>query len=223
MKRLLFFTGLLFLHVAAMAQADSFYVSNKWCARKDTLLLFTGSNNIIQVYNKGMKPAEYKVKSLDKNLRIGNTEVKDDTLCIMAMPYQGKDKKMRLAILNKKTSKTIKTISFVCDSVPKPIAQLGTINTNEAPQKTILEQITFRVVFPNSLYNYPYRIKSYIFKVQSAKGSATIPATGPFIAPGIVKEIAEAPIGTTIEFTNIQVTCPECVTKTIDDVKIRIK
>ena len=211
------------MHFAAMAQADSFYVSNKWCARKDTLLLFNGSNNIIQIYCKGMKPAEYKLKSLDKNLRIGNTEIKNDTLLVMAMPYMGKDKKMRLNIINSKTGKVIKTLNFVSDSVPKPVAQLGIIKGGEATQKTILEQMAFKVVFPNSLYDYPYRVKSYTFKIQTSKGSATLPVSGLMVPPNVTQEIGAAPVGTVIEFTNIQATCPECVTRTLDDVKIRIK
>ena len=211
------------LSLAAMAQADSFYVSNKWCVRKDTLVLFNGANNTIQVYSKGMKPDEYKLKSLDKGLRIGAAEIKNDTMSVMAMPYPGPKRKMRLAIVNSKTLKTIKTLEFVSDSVPKPVAQVGNIKGSEALKKTVLEQTVLKVIFPGSLYNYPYHIKSYTFKVQTAKTSATLVVNSIWLTPGVIKEISDAPEGTTIEFTNIQVTCPECVTRTLDDVKIKLK
>ncbi len=223
MNRLVIFITLLLVGLSAYAQTDSFYVFNKWCSRKDTLLLFTAANNIIQVYSKGMKPGQYKLKSLDKTLRIGTPEIRNDTVSVMAMPYPAKGKKMRLAILNSKTSKVIKTLEFVSDSVPKPTALLGNIKSGEAPKKKVLEQTVLKVVFPNSLYDYPYHIRSYTFKVQSAKGSATVIVNGIWMTNNVIQEIGEAPEGTTIEFTNIQVTCPECVTRTLEDLKIKLK
>jgi len=223
MRLLVIFMGLLMAPLIAHAQADSFYVSNKWCAKKDTLLLFKGANNLIQVYNKSMSPNSYKLKSLDKGLRIGTPEIKNDTMSVMAMPYPEKSKNMRLAILNSKTSRVIKTVEFISDSVPKPIGQLGNIKGNEALKKTILEQTVLKVIFPKSLYDYPYHIKSFTFKIQTPKGGAIIPVNGIWITNNIIKEIGDAPVGTIIEFTNIQVTCPECVTRTLDDLKIKIK
>lgn len=217
------FIALLLRVLPMYAQMDSFYVSNKWCMKKDTLLLFNAANNEIQVYNSSMKPTAYKLKSLDKTLRIGTPEIKNDTLSVMAMPYPAKGKKMRLAILNAKTSKVIKTVEFTSDSVPKPIALLGSIKSGEAPKKKVLEQTVLKVAFPNSLYSYPYRIKSYVFKIQSPKESVTTAVNGIWMNNNVLQEIGAAPEGTTIEFTNIQVTCPECVTRTLEDLKIKLK
>ena len=188
--------------------------------------MFIAGNNMIQVYCHGMRPDEIKLKSLDNTLRIGTPEIKGDTTSVLAMPYvdkKGKNKNMRMAILNKKTSKIIKTINFSCDSIPKLIARVGRIQGSEAARNDILSQTVMNVVFPNSLYSYPYRIKQYVFKISTPKGGATISANGIFIPKDVLQEIKDAPAGTIAEFTNIKVTCPECVTRTLDDVKLKIR
>src|SRR5437899_528197 len=118
MKRLFFIIMILAGYVSAYAQADSVRVWNKWCTRRDTMLLFTTANNLIQIYSPMLKPAEINLKSLDNTLRLGEPEISGDTLSVMAMPYPAKGKKMRLAIMNKKSGKIIKTINFDCDNVP---------------------------------------------------------------------------------------------------------
>jgi hypothetical protein len=223
MKRLILFIILLVSNNTSFAQADSLHVWNKWCARKDTMLLFTGGNNVIQIYSTTRKPGDIKLKCLDKSLRIGIPEIKGDTLSVMAMPFPAKGSKMRLAILDKKTSREIKTISFSCDSIPPLVARIGKLLHAEAPKKDILAQTMLKLELPHSLYSYPYSIKQYTFKIATAKGSATIPVKGFFITNDILKEINAAPVGTVVEFTDIKATCPECATRTLPDIKLRIK
>jgi GldM C-terminal domain len=223
MKRLTFLTTLLINCIAAHAQTDSVCVWNKWCSRKDTALLFTAANNTIAVYSPTLKPADIKLKSLDVSLRIGGPEVKGDTTFVMAMPYPAKGKKMRMAVIYKKTGKTIRTIEFTSDNVPAPIAQLGNIKKNEAARKDILAQLSFKAVFPNSLYSYPYAIKQYTFKIAHEKGSATIPVNGFMVTKDVLQQIKDAPAGTVAEFTGIKATCPECATRTLEDLKIKIR
>lgn len=225
MKRFMFFIGLLSFCASAYAQTDSIYVWNKWCARKDTLLLFTTANNVIEVYCHSLKPGEIKLKSLDNSLRIGTPEIKGDTISVLAMPYPAKEKNnnMRLAIMYKKTGKVIKTVNFNSDNVPPLIARVGKIQAGEAARKDILAQTAMYAVFPNSLYSYPYRIKQYTFKIQTPKGGATINGTGIFINRDVMQEIKDAPAGTVVEFSNIKATCPECAIRTLDDIKLKIK
>jgi len=223
MKKLIFFIALLACFTDAYAQADSVIVWNKWCSRKDTMLLFSSANNLIEIYSPTIKPADIKLKCSGWALRIGNPEVKGDTTLVMAMPYPAKGKNMSLTISNKKTNKVIKTVNFVSDTVPKLIARLGNIHTPEASQKELLAQQTLKLLFPGSLYSYPYQIKQYSFKIESSKGSATMNVNGFFIVKEILQEIHDAPPGAIIQFTNIKVTCPECVVRTLDDIKIKIK
>ena len=115
------------LSLPVFAQADDIHVSNKWCAVKDTPLLFVAGNNLIQIYSPTVKPSEIKIKSLDKSLRIGKPEIKGDTLCVLAMPFPEKGKTMRLAIQSAKNSKVIKTVNFTCAAIPELIATVGTI------------------------------------------------------------------------------------------------
>lgn len=221
MKGVLFILGLLY-STAAIAQTDSFRVWNKWCAKKDTMLLFTAANNLIQVYSPTLKPADIKLKSLDYALRIGAPEVKGDTISVMAMPYPGKGKNMRLAIQDKK-GKTLKTITFYSAEVPAPIARVGKIKTNEAFKKEFLAQQALTVDFPGSFYNYPYRVKQYTVKMVTEKSSITVNAVGSFLSKELIQQVKDAPAGTMIEFSAIKATCPECITKDLPDIKLKIK
>ena len=223
MQRLVIFILFCTISATAYAQNDSIYISNKWCASKDTLLLFNAENNIIQVYSKTLKPSDIILKPLDKTLRIGKPEIKGDTTSVLAMPYHPNNKPMRLTILNSKTKRVIKTVSFYSEDVPTPIARLGKIQTNEALRKDIIAQQALKVVFPRSLYNYPFTIKQYTFNIHHAKGGATIPVNGYYLTKHMLDEITAAPSGTIVEFTGIKATCPECVTRDLPDIKVKIK
>lgn len=223
MKRLVFFVAVILTYTTGFAQSDSVRVWNKWCARKDTALLFNAANNIIEIYSATLKPADIKLKSLDNSLRIGNPEQKGDTLMVMAMPYPAKGKKMRLAVMYKKTGKTIKTVEFASDNVPAPVARVGNIKTDAAPRKDILTQMFLKAAFPNSLYGYPYDIRQYTFKVSTDKGGAVINVSGSFLSREVLQQIKDAPAGTNVLFTNIKATCPECATRTLPDVNLKIK
>ena len=223
MKRLLFLMVILSACLSASAQADSLHVWNKWCASKDSMRLFNAGNNIIQIYSPTLKPADIKIKSLDKALRIGNPEIKGDTMSVMAMPFPDKGKTMRLAIQYKKNSKEIKTVNFVSDSIPQLLSCLGKLQGTEAVKKDILVQTMLKAYFPKSLYSYPYTIKSYTFKVTTPAGQATIPVRGYFIVKEILQEINNAPSGTVITFTDIKATCPDCATRTLPDIRLKIK
>jgi len=216
-----------FLVLAAMqcafAQADSIVVRNKWCSKKDSLLLFYEGNNTIEVFGKGVKPTDIKLKSLDRSLRIGLPEMKGDTLMVLAMPFKGKAKQMRLAILSAKTMKPLKTVEFTADDIPDPIVKLGTIESSEATREVIQRQTKLRMMFPNSLYSYPYHIKQFTFRTSIPRGQVNLPVNGVFLTNNILRAVAETPEGDTITFANIQVTCPECSTRVLQDLKIRIK
>jgi len=207
----------------ADAQADSVWAWNKWCSRKDTLLLFNTGDNMIQIYCPGIKATELRVKSLDNSLRIADPQVVGDTLSVIAMPFPAKGKRMRLEVLNKKTSREIKTVSFNSDDIPALVARVGNIQGAEASRKEILMQTVLKIGFPKSLYSYPYTIKEYTFKISSSKGAATIHVNGIFLTKDVLQQIRDAAEGTVMEFTDIKVTCPECATRTLDPLKLKIK
>jgi hypothetical protein len=223
MKIFAFLILLLAVSIHTYAQADSVRVWNKWCARKDTMLLFNAANNIIEVYSPTLKPADIKLKSLDNSLRVGTPDTKGDTLMALAMPYPAKGKKMRLAVQYKKTGKTIKIIEFTSADVPALVAQVGAIKDIEAPRAVILAQSSLKIGFPNSLYSYPYAIKQFTFKTHYDKGGATINVNGVMLTKDMFQQIKDAPAGTVIEFTGIKATCPECAVRTLDDIKLMIK
>ncbi len=207
----------------SLAQTDSVRVWNKWCANKDSMVLYEEANNTIQVYSPTLKPAQMTLKAADGSLRMGKPEIKGDTIAVLAMPHPSRNKPMKLLVLNAKTKKVIKTVSFYSEEVPTPVAHVGAIQTSEALQKDILKQTALKVAFPRSLYSYPYTVKQYIFKIHHAKGGATIPVNGGFITREILTQIKDAPSGTIMEFTDIKASCPECVTKSLGDVKLKIK
>jgi hypothetical protein len=223
MKQVLIGILLCVAGLRAFAQTDSVHVWNKWCSSRDTMLLFEAANNTIQVCCRALKPSEIILKPVDKTLRIGKPEVKGDTISVLAMPYPSRNKPMRLAVLNAKTKKTLRTVDFYSDEVPAPVARVGNIQTSEALRKDILAQNSLKVAFPKSLYSYPYTVKQYIFKVHTPAGSATVPVNGFYLTKSILAQIKDAPAGTILEFTDIKATCPECATRDLGDMKLKIK
>ena len=221
-RQSLFMAVLLICSISVFAQKDSIYVWNKWCSRRDTLLLFTASYNVIEVYCPSLQAKDISLKSLDKTLKISNIEIEGDTLTEMAMPYTI-EKPMRLALVNNNTGKVIKTILFTGDEVPNPRARLGHIHADEAPKMNILAQVGLKIEFPNSLYSYPYHIKQFGFKTHYNKTDINLTANGYLITKDMENAISNAPVGTIIEFTDIKATCPECVIRTLDNLRLKVQ
>ena len=209
-------------YFSANAQKDSVYVWNKWCERKDTLVLFKAANNMICVYSQGFKAGDVYLKSLDKTLKISTPEVVGDTLTTLAMPYTT-EKPIRLAIVNKKNNKPISTVLFYGADIPAPRARMGYLKDSIVPKVNILAQVSMRVYFPNSLYSYPYHIKQFSFKTKYEKSDFNCTIKGHLISKDIEQAISGAPSGTIIEFYDIKATCPECVTRDIENLRVRIK
>ena len=84
-------------------------------------------------------------------------------------------------------------------------------------------QQTLKLAFTKSLYCYPYRIKEYSFHVTSPKGTANIHVNGFFLTKDVLQQIKDAPDGTVVTFDEIKVTCPECDTRTLEPIKLKIK
>ena len=222
MKNVLICLIFLVVSSSSFEQKDSCYIWNKWCAQRDTLLLFTASYNVIEVYCTGMKPDEFYLKSIDKTLKISDEEVVGDTLTMLAMPYST-DKPMRLAIVNRRNNKTIKTVAFQGADVPLPRARLGHVKEYEVPKVNILAQVGLKVYFPNSLYDYPYRVKEFVLKTRIDKADVAINVKGSLINQEAEQAISKTPEGAVLEFTDIKATCPDCVTRTLDNFAIKIK
>ena len=222
MKRLLIIITLL-TTIAGYAQQDSIRVWNKWCVKADTPLLFATANNVIMISSHGKKPAELTIKSLDNALKLGSAEIKGDTTSFMAMPYPKLGKKMRLAVIDKKTQKVLRTVNFCSEEAPQPIATLGLLNKTDIPRKDVLAQTVLRVSFANSMYSYPYYIKQYTFKTRIAGKDILMPGKGPYITKEIQDMIALAPIGTLIEFVDLKATCHECGERTLPNLRVWIR
>ncbi len=222
MKQLAILLFSIALYTPVMAQKDSIYVWNKWCSRRDTPLLFTGSYNIIEVYCQGMKPGDFYLKSLDKTLKISGDTLIADTLAMLAMPYTT-EQPMRLAIMSKKGNKMIKTVLFNGADVPAPMARLGYVKDSIAPKDNILAQVGLKVYFPNSCYSYPYHVKSFTLKTKYDKLDIKLAAKNHLITRDMEQAVTKAPPGTLLEYTDIKATCPDCVTRTLKDLRIYIK
>ncbi len=205
------------------AQTDSITVWNKWCARVDTPLLFPTANNLIMVHSSTLKPSELNIKSLDNALKIGGPELRHDTLAFMAMPYPKYGKRMRLEISNKKTRKVLKTVNFSAESVPQPVARLGSISGAEAKRNDVLAATVLRVAFNNSMYAYPYRVKQYTLKSRIAGRDILIPVKSALITPEVANILSVAPVGAYIEFIDIKATCPDCEERSLPNIHFWIR
>jgi hypothetical protein len=213
----------LMLTHGAMAQAPAFKVWNKWCADPDTLLLFPTGNNLIQIKCIGVHPQDLVVKSLDNALKIGLPEIKADTLSIMAMPYPKYGPRMRLAITDKKTKKVLSTVLFYGEKEPAPIARIGTIAADRVTKKELTDAGRLNVVFPESKYAYPYRIKSFTFKTRVSGKDVVLERKGGTFGTELLQIVRDAPEGTFLEFTNIKAICPECSERELHPIKLWIK
>ena len=223
MKNLLLLTAFLSATCAAMAQADSIYVWNKWCAKADSPVLFATANNMVYVNCKTIKATDLSVKSLDYGLMISQPEIKNDTLSFMAMPYPKKSKRMRLTVTNKRSGKIIRTVNFSCEEPPQPIAKLGTIKGTDAPKKDIIAQNILRVVFLNSLYSYPYYVKQYTFKTRIAGKDILIPVKGNKITREVMNVLEIAPTGVSLDFVDIKASCPDCSPRDLPNMRIWVR
>ena len=203
-------------------KGDSVIVRNLYCARADSMVLFVEGNNVIQVYGAGVSAAELKLKSLDRALRIGDIKQHGDTLTALAMPYTTA-KKLRLAIVNKKTNKIYREVSFVAATIPEPRAKVGALKDSIVTKKELLNQDNMQMIFPNSLYSYPYRIQKYTFKAQYKDKNISIPVQGLFIPIEVKKAVKELPPNTMVHFTDIMATCPDCAGRQLRDIKILVR
>jgi hypothetical protein len=206
-----------------IAQTDSIRVWNKWCSNADTPVLFNKANNIIIIHVHNIPAGELVIKSLDNALKIAQPEVKGDTISMLAMPYPKSGKRMRLAISRKDNHKLIKTITFTGADIPAPAARLGNITTDKPAKKEILAQNYLRVFFPNSFYNYPYRVKEYTFRTRMGGKDIVIPVKGYTITKEVQNILSLIAEGTFVEFTNITATCPECDTRTLETLRLWVK
>ncbi|MBS1687393.1 MAG: hypothetical protein JSS96_01610 [Bacteroidetes bacterium] len=203
-------------------KGDSVMVRNLYCSKADSMVLFVEGNNVIQVYGAGVSAAELKLKSLDRALRIGDIKQQGDTLTALAMPYTTA-KRLRLAVVNKKTNKLYKEVSFVAATIPEPKAKIGTLKDSVVTKKELLNQDNVHLVFPNSLYSYPYRIQRYTFKAQYKDKNISIPVQGLFIPIEVKKAIKELPANTVVSFTDITAMCPDCAGRQLRDIKILVR
>ena len=223
MKVVLFISLLSVACLRLFAQNNPVLVYNKWCARQDTLLLFPTGNNLVQVVAKEVKAEDLQIKSLDNALKIGQPEIKGDTISFLAMPYPKYGKKMRLAITERKTRKNLTVVNFYPENEPNPIAQVSNLTTDHALKSQILAKPFLKVVFPNSLYAYPYKVKQYTFKTRVNGKDVEIPWKGPAIGASIQSIIKDLPEGAFIEFTDIKATCPDCIIRDLAPLKLWIK
>jgi len=222
MKKLLIIVYIIMLTATVYGQSDSVRVWNKWCARKDTPVLFMESNNLIEVYAAGVKGSDITIKSLDKKLKVSGPEVKGDTMTILAMPYIT-GRPMKVAISDKKTGKLIKTVAFYGDKAAVPAAHIGVAKSNEVLRKELMEYITIGTYFPNSLYSYPYKVTQYRFKTHYDKKDVNMVVDGFFLSKEVLEVIRDVPVGTVLQFTDIKATCPSCSPRSLADVNLTVK
>jgi len=224
MKTIYFIICSLIITSSICAQTDQFLVWNKWCSKKDTLLLFTKSYNEIQIVSNVVDLNNIMLKPMDKTLKLGKPEIKKDTLTVLAMPYANGDKKMRMGILDKKTKKNLGTYAFTGEEVPEPEAQVGKLKgISETTKDSIMRQNSLKVVFPNSYYCYPYKIKSYLFKFKNGDKDDSVSVNGYMVTKEVIKDIFIAKEKSTIKFTNIKASCQDCTERELNDLSIKLR
>lgn len=225
MSKVLLSVILFFAGSACYAAGDSLgvVVRNKWCNHKDSVFVYDGGFNLIQVYGKDIKAGEVRIRSQNGNLRIGETELKGDTAQAIAMPKEI-DEPMKLTVVNKKTGALIKELTVYGDKLPEPRARLGNkVAGGVVDKKAVLDESYIRVYYPNSYYCYPYKVLRYTFKSKKGNVPMEKEVVG-FDIPTDIKMLIKAlPANGVAEFTDIMAVCPECYEKKLKNIKIVIK
>ncbi|HYD21802.1 MAG TPA: hypothetical protein VEB40_10030 [Flavipsychrobacter sp.] len=225
MSKFVFSAILIFAAATASGANDSLKVNvrNKWCSHKDTIFVYEGGFNTIQVFGKEINAKEVRIRSLSSKLKIGETEVKGDTAQAIAMPTDIEDP-MKLAVVNKRSGQVIREITVYGDKLPEPRARLGNkIAGGIVDKKAVLDESYIRVYYPNSDYCYPYKILRYTFKAKKGTVPMERDVTGFDIPTDVKMLIKNLPVNGVAEFTDIIAVCPECYEKRLKNIKIVLK
>ena len=199
------------------------YVRNKWCSNKDTIFVYDGGFNLIQVYGKDVNVNDVRLRSLSGKLRLGEVEVKGDTASAMAMPTESEGE-VKLAVVNRKTGAVIKEVTIYCDKLPEPRAKVGnTIKGGIIDKKALLNESFLRVYYHNSSYCYPYKVTGYTFKAKKGNVPMQKEVVGNTIPTDVKQLIKDLPVNGAAEFTEIIAVCPDCYDKKLKDIKILVK
>lgn len=196
-------------------------VRNKWCSSKDSIFVFEGGFNLIQVYGKDVDPKDIRLRSSSGRFKVGDIEVKKDTAQAMVMPME-REGTYKLSVLSRKTGKILKEVTIYADSLSAPRASLGKIKGGLQEKKAILTESYLRIYYPNA-YNYPCKIVSYSFKGKKGNIPMGKDVKGFEVGSDIKQLIKDIKAPDVIEFTNITAVCPECYDKTLKDLKIMVK
>lgn len=223
--RIFVFLTILFLAGIEAQAEDSLkiQVRNKWCNHKDSIFVYDGGFNVLQVFGKDIDPKDVTLRSHNHHLRLDIPEVKGDTVNITAMPMEIGNA-MKVSVVHKKTGRVLKEVTVYSEARPEPRARLGnTIRGGVVDKKLLLDESYMRVFYPNSSYCYPYKILGYTFKAKKGNVPMEVEVKG-FDIPVEVKTLIKGlPTNGVAEFTNIMAVCPECYDKKLKDIKIVIK
>ncbi len=196
-------------------------VRNKWCSSKDSIFVFEGGFNLIQVYGKDVDPKDIRLRSSSGKFKVGDVEVKKDTAQAMAMPMESEGT-YKLSVVSRKTGRVLKEVTVYADTLSAPRASLGKIKGGAQDKKAILNESYLRLYYPNS-YNYPCKIVGYSFKGKKGNMPMGKDVKGFEVPTDIKMLIKDMKPPELIEFTNITAVCPECYDKTLKDLKILLK
>ncbi len=225
MRKFVLFILLLLAGNILYAADDSLKINvrNKWCSNKDTIIVYEGGFNLIQVYGKDIDPKDVRLRSSSGKLKLGDIEIKGDTANAMAMPMEN-DGNYTLSVVDRKSGRTVKEVKVYADKLPEPRAQLGNkVKGGLVDKKDLLEQDYVRVYYLNSSYCYPYKILGYTFKAKKGNVPMQKEVAGHNIPTDIKMLMKDLPKNGVAEFTDILAVCPECYEKKLKDIKIVIK
>src|ERR1043165_5328752 len=158
MRTFMLFILLLAANISYAAEdSTKVCVRNKWCSNKDSIFVYDGGFNLIQVYGKDVKAEDVRLRSSGR-LKLGEVEVKGDTAFAMAMPTDSEGD-TKLEIVHKRTGALIKEVTVYAAPLPEPRAKVGEkIKGGIVDKKLLLNESYLRVYYQNSSYCYPYKI-----------------------------------------------------------------
>lgn len=199
------------------AQTDSVYIRNQY-SRSDGPIVFLNGINLITV--KTANADRIKLTN-SPGTDILDFQVNHDTIQLRL--YAHSNHQHFLLLTDTVFGRVVKKIDFEVQEVSAPFAQVGNIQTSVVSKNILLSQPGLLVSNTNNNYKYKFVVTNYILKTAFSGTTYKVNTIGPYFTKEIKDILTKLPYNTTIEFTDIRATCPDCRNRAFPSIKLLVK
>ena len=209
----------LFLFLSFISDAQNkLVVSNDKCYNKDTLILYVGISNNLQLYIDGsafdttlykdflIKPGAYTINSQKKN---GNVCVADITVA-----------KTGSFSFNFSKGGKDTSITAYARNIPTPYAALDRARKLVITKQALLQYKGVTIFSPDKSLRYQFITKSCTIDIISNDDTIHLKQYGPYFNYETKEHFKKIKTKTQIYFKEITAGCPDCQLRRLEDFKV---